>query len=75
MTVSNKVIRPILRELPVDASIDEIETESKKEIEVHLKTKNIFQTLKNQKLKKKWEESISYHLLNPKKYGFGLRDL
>lgn len=75
MTISKENITTILEELPDEVSFDEIEKESKKEIKQSPITKNIFQRSQNEKSIKKWEEWMSYHLLNPKKFAFGLKDL
>jgi len=75
MTVSKKVILPLLKEFPKYIIVEEIKKETEERVkQIPMKEKEV-DLIQKRRDDKKWKNSMGYYLLNPKKHAFSFKDL
>ncbi|MFX1425459.1 MAG: hypothetical protein ACFFBE_03330 [Promethearchaeota archaeon] len=75
MAVGKKKITPMLKEFPKYKILDEIEEKVKKEAYFFISLESDSDPIQMKRNIKRWKQTISYYLLHPEKFKFGLRDL
>ena len=75
MTVSKKVIVPLLKEFPKYIIVEEIKKETEEKVkQIPVKEKEV-DLIQKRRDDRKWKNSMGYFLLNPKKHSFSFKDL
>ena len=75
MAVGKKIIIPMLKEFPKYKILDELEEIVQKEVSFFTPLETDSDPIQMKRNIKKWKQTISYYLLHPEKFKFGLRDL
>ena len=75
MTASKKVILPLLKEFPKYIIVEEIKKETEEKVKkIPVKEKEV-DLIQRRRDDRKWENSMSYFLLNQEKHVFRFKDL
>lgn len=75
MTVSKKVILPLLKEFPKYIIVEEIKKETEERVkQIPMKEKEV-DLIQKRRDDKKWKNSMGYFLLNQEKHVFRFKDL
>ena len=75
MAIVIEKIIPLLIDFPKYKILDEIKKKSKKELNFFTTLETDSDPIQMQRNVKSWKQSISYYLLHPEKFKFGLKDL
>ncbi len=75
MAIVKRKVTPLLIDFPKYKILDEIEEKTKEEVKFFTTLETDPDPIQMRRNVKRWKQSMSYYLSNPKKFKFRLKDL